>query len=271
MVAALVALAEQVELAHRRDAMSAGDHINVTEDRAVLHTALRRPATDGARGRRVRTSRPYVHEVLDKIYAFADQVRSGAWKGVTGQPIATVVNIGIGGSDLGPVMVYEALKPYVQQGISPCRFISNIDPCDLAEKVADLDPDTTLFIVASKTFTTLETLTNARMARAWLLALCSLTRARFEDSDEARKGRRRQALRRRLDGPGQGRGVRHRPRERVRVLGLGGVAATRSTPRSGPRSRSRSGRTASADFLDGFHQVDEHFAHHAVRAQRPRC
>ena len=165
---ALVALAEQVDVPGRRDAMYAGEHINITEDRAVLHTALRRPATDSLTvdGQDVVVD---VHEVLEKIYAFARRVRSGEWTGITGKPIKTVVNIGIGGSDLGPVMVYEALKPYVQKGLQ-CRFISNIDPTDCAEKVADLDPETTLFIIASKTFTTLETLTNARMARDWFLS-----------------------------------------------------------------------------------------------------
>ena len=165
---ALAELAVQVDVPGRRDAMYAGEHINITEDRAVLHTALRRSANDSLTvdGQDVVDD---VHEVLEKIYAFARRVRSGEWTGITGKPIKTVVNIGIGGSDLGPVMVYEALKPYVQKGLQ-CRFISNIDPTDCAEKVADLDPETTLFIIASKTFTTLETLTNARMARDWFLA-----------------------------------------------------------------------------------------------------
>ncbi|RKT79940.1 glucose-6-phosphate isomerase [Terracoccus luteus] len=167
VLAALVDLAGQVGLTQRRDAMFAGERINVTEDRAVLHTALRDPE-----GVRVEVDGedvvPVVHEVLDKVYAFAEKVRSGEWVGVTGKRITTVVNIGIGGSDLGPVMVYEALKPYVQPGLS-ARFVSNIDPTDVAEKTRDLDPEQTLFIVASKTFTTLETLTNARLCRAWLL------------------------------------------------------------------------------------------------------
>ncbi|HEY3340069.1 MAG TPA: glucose-6-phosphate isomerase [Propionicimonas sp.] len=167
VLAALVELGEQVGLAERRDAMYAGEKINVTENRSVLHTALRRPRSDSlvVDGTDVVVQ---VHEVLDKVYDFANRVRSGEWKGVTGAQIKTVVNIGIGGSDLGPVMVYEALKPYVQAGLE-CRFVSNIDPTDVAEKTADLNPATTLFIVASKTFTTLETLTNARMAREWLL------------------------------------------------------------------------------------------------------
>ena len=167
IVAALIELGEQVGLEARRDAMFAGERINVTENRSVLHTALRRPRGDSliVDGTDVVAE---VHEVLDSVFAFADRVRSGAWVGVTGARIKTVVNIGIGGSDLGPVMVYEALKPYVQEGLE-CRFVSNIDPTDVAEKTAGLNPATTLFIVASKTFTTLETLTNARMARDWLL------------------------------------------------------------------------------------------------------
>ncbi len=167
VVAALLRLAEQVNVSDRRDAMFAGERINVTEDRAVLHTALRLPrdAELVVDGQDVVAD---VHEVLDRMYAFADKVRSGEWLGVTGKRISTVVNIGIGGSDLGPVMVYEALLPYKQDGLE-CRFISNIDPADVFETTADLDPETTLFIVASKTFTTLETLTNARLARQWLV------------------------------------------------------------------------------------------------------
>ena len=166
----LLKLAEEVKLEQAREAMFSGEHINVTEDRAVLHTALRRPegyspalTVDG------QDVDADVHAVLKKIYAFANRVRNGEWTGVTGKRIETVVNIGIGGSDLGPVMVYEALKPYADAGIT-ARFISNIDPTDVAEKVSGLDPETTLFIVASKTFGTLETLTNARVAREWLLS-----------------------------------------------------------------------------------------------------
>ena len=168
--AALVQLAEQTGVAERFAAMLAGEHINTTEDRAVLHTALRRPA--GATPELVVDGQDVdhdVHAVLDALGAFADRVRSGAWRGVTGKKVTHVVNIGIGGSDLGPVMVYEALKPYADAGIQ-ARFVSNIDPTDIAQKTADLDPETTLFIVASKTFTTLETLTNARLARDWLWA-----------------------------------------------------------------------------------------------------
>ncbi|MGV8845927.1 glucose-6-phosphate isomerase [Tessaracoccus sp.] len=181
---ALLRLADEVDVAGRRDAMFAGDHINVTEDRAVLHTALRLPrdATLEVDGQDVVTD---VHAVLDRMYAFADDVRSGAWVGVTGRRIETVVNIGIGGSDLGPVMVYEALLPYKQDGME-CRFVSNIDPSDCWEKTHDLDPETTLFIVASKTFTTLETLTNARMAREWLLTQLAAA-GTIDGSEEQRR------------------------------------------------------------------------------------
>jgi glucose-6-phosphate isomerase len=185
-VALLLQLAEQTGVLGRRDAMFAGEHINVTEDRAVLHTALRRPA--GASPALTVDGQDVDGDVqgeLAKVFAFADAVRSGEWKGVTGKAIATVVNIGIGGSDLGPVMAYEALKPYVQAGLE-CRFISNIDPTDVAETTKDLDPETTLFIVASKTFGTLETLTNARLSRAWLWEELSAAGV-LDDSDEARK------------------------------------------------------------------------------------
>ncbi|QNE44489.1 glucose-6-phosphate isomerase [Frigoribacterium sp. NBH87] len=188
----LLQVATDTGVAERYQAMISGEHINVTEDRAVLHTALRRPK-DGAElvpaagfvvdGQDVDAD---VHATLDKVYAFAEKVRSGEWVGVTGKRIETVVNIGIGGSDLGPVMVYEALKPYVQQGLE-VRFVSNIDPTDVSEKTVGLDPETTLFIVASKTFGTLETLTNARLARDWLWRGLAAAGA-LDDTDEARKG-----------------------------------------------------------------------------------
>jgi glucose-6-phosphate isomerase len=167
VLTALLALADEVGVTARREEMFAGRHINVTEDRAVLHTALRLPADAHLEvdGQDVVAD---VHDVLRRVYAFADSVRSGSWTGVTGERITTVVNIGIGGSDLGPVMAYEALAPYRQDGLE-CRFISNIDPTDAATTLAGLDPATTLFIVSSKTFGTLETLTNARLCKAWLL------------------------------------------------------------------------------------------------------
>ena len=163
VLADLLALAEQTGVYDLRDRMFAGEHINVTEDRAVLHTALRRPATDELTvdGQDAIAD---VHEVLNKVYDFAERVRSGEWTGITGKPVETVVNVGIGGSDLGPVMAYEALKPFAQDGLE-CRFISNIDPTDAGETTKDLDPETTLVIVASKTFTTLETITNAKVVR----------------------------------------------------------------------------------------------------------
>jgi glucose-6-phosphate isomerase len=184
-LALLTRLADEVGLRDRIDAMFRGDRINVTEGRAVLHTALRRPV--GAEPRLVVEDQDiaaHVHAVLEKVYAFAERVRSGEWTGVTGERIRTVVNIGIGGSDLGPVMAYEALQPYVQEGLE-VRFVSNIDPTDVAETLAGVDPTTTLFIVASKTFTTLETLTNARLARAWLWEQLAAAGA-IEDTDDAR-------------------------------------------------------------------------------------
>lgn len=182
---ALLALADETGVRERFAAMLSGAHLNTSEDRAVLHTALRRPA--GAAPALVVDGQQVdddVHEVLDRLSAFAERVRSGEWRGVTGKKVTTVVNIGIGGSDLGPVMVYEALLPYADAGIH-ARFVSNIDPTDIAQKTADLDPETTLFIVASKTFTTLETLTNARLARDWLWAQLAETGA-IDDSDAAR-------------------------------------------------------------------------------------
>ena len=164
----LFQLAREVGLEDRRAAMFAGEHINTTEDRAVLHTALRRPVAE--KGTLVVDGQDAVADVtaeLDKMFAFANKVRSGEWKGVTGKAIENIVSIGIGGSDLGPVMVYEALRPYLDGPAA--RFVSNIDPNDVAEKVKGLDPETTLIIIVSKTFTTLETMTNAKMARWWLL------------------------------------------------------------------------------------------------------
>ncbi|MEV8357746.1 glucose-6-phosphate isomerase [Microbacterium sp. NPDC076895] len=185
ILASLVQLAEEAGVAERFAQMLAGVHLNTSEDRAVLHTALRRPAGESPTlvvdGQDVDTD---VHAVLDAMDAFANRVRSGEWLGVTGKKVTHVVNIGIGGSDLGPVMVYEALRPYATAGIE-ARFVSNIDPTDMAQKTADLDPETTLFIVASKTFTTLETLTNARLARDWLWA--GLTASGAIDGTDAAK------------------------------------------------------------------------------------
>jgi glucose-6-phosphate isomerase len=164
----LLQLAEESGLQSRIDAMFRGDKINVTEKRAVLHVALRAPQGSSIMvdGENVV---PQVHAVLEKMADFSQRVRSGEWKGHTGKPIRNVVNIGIGGSDLGPVMAYEALKHYGDRALT-FRFVSNVDSTDFAEAVVDLDPSETLFIVSSKTFTTLETMTNAHTARDWSLA-----------------------------------------------------------------------------------------------------
>ena len=171
----LMDLARAVRLPERIEAMFRGDRINVTENRAVLHVALRAP-----RGTRIvldgRNVVDDVHDVLDRMADFAERVRSGAWTGFTGKRIRNIVNIGIGGSDLGPAMAYEALRFYTDRRLV-CRFVSNVDGADFSEKTADLDPAETLFIVASKTFTTLETMTNARTARAWLLRALGNERA----------------------------------------------------------------------------------------------
>ncbi|NLF03838.1 MAG: glucose-6-phosphate isomerase, partial [Actinomycetales bacterium] len=256
-LALLVRLAEEVGLAEHTRAMFAGEHINVTEDRAVLHTATRRPrgmtpplVVDGQEVDKD------VHEVLDRVYAFAEAVRSGAWTGVTDEPVRTVVNIGIGGSDLGPVMAYEALKPYVAEGIE-VRFVSNIDPADLAENVKDLDPRTTLFIVASKTFTTLETLTNARLARAWLLdGLVGL--GAIEDTEEARRGAVSQhfvAVSTALDKVAEF-GI-----DPANAFGFWDWVGGRYSVDSaiGTSLVIAVGPEAFAEFLAGFHAVDEHF------------
>jgi glucose-6-phosphate isomerase len=164
----LIRLAEESQLRERIDAMFRGDKINLTEKRAVLHTALRAPrdATIVVDGENVV---PKVHAVLDRMANFANRLRSGEWKGHTGKRIRNVVNVGIGGSDLGPVMAYEALKHYSDRAMI-FRFVSNVDGTDFAEAVQDLDPTETLFVISSKTFTTLETMTNAQTARAWSLA-----------------------------------------------------------------------------------------------------
>ncbi|HEY2531584.1 MAG TPA: glucose-6-phosphate isomerase [Xanthobacteraceae bacterium] len=164
----LLRLAQEAGLKQRIEAMFRGDEINVSERRAVLHVALRAPrgASIWHDGHNVV---PEVHAVLDKMAVFSSRLRSGDWKGASGKPIRNVINIGIGGSDLGPVMAYEALKHYSERSMT-FRFVSNIDGTDFAEAVRDLDPAETLFIVSSKTFTTLETMTNAHTARAWLLA-----------------------------------------------------------------------------------------------------
>ena len=204
----LVRLAEACGLRARIDGMFRGDKINVSEQRAVLHVALRAPrgASILVDGQNVV---PGVHAVLDRMAGFASDVRRGAWTGFTGKRIRNVVNIGIGGSDLGPVMAYEALRHYSDRSLT-FRFVSNIDGTDFAEAVRDLDAAETLFIVSSKTFTTLETMTNARTAREWSLAgtgghATSVARHFVAVSTNG----------------GGSREVRHRHRQHVRVLGLG--------------------------------------------------
>src|SRR5207302_1651432 len=164
----LLRLAEEVGLRERIAAMFRGDRINATENRSVLHVALRAPRGDSivVDGKDVV---PEVHAVLDRMSSFASRVRDGRWTGHTGKRIQNVVNIGIGGSDLGPVMAYEALRHYAARDVT-FRFVSNVDGSDFAEATRDLDPAETLFIVSSKTFTTLETMTNAHSARDWALA-----------------------------------------------------------------------------------------------------
>ncbi len=265
VLTALVGLAREVGLEAKRDAMYAGERINVTENRSVLHTALRRPKSDSLVVDGVDVV-AQVHEVLDKIYAFADRVRSGAWLGVTGKPIATVVNIGIGGSDLGPVMVYEALKPYVAEHLE-CRFVSNIDPTDVAEKTKGLDPETTLFIVASKTFTTLETLTNARMARDWLLRELRASGA-IDDSAEAE-----------LDAIGKHFVAVSTALDKVAAFGIDPQNAFGFWDWVGGRYSVDSavgtplaiafGPAGFAEFLAGFHAMDRHFAEAPLEANVP--
>jgi glucose-6-phosphate isomerase len=253
-LALLTQLADEVDLAGRLQAQLRGEHINVTEDRAVLHTALRRPA--GIEPHLVVDGQDVDHDVqaeLTKMFAFADKVRSGEWTGVTGAPVRTVVNIGIGGSDLGPVMAYEALKPYVQDGLE-VRFVSNIDPSDLAETVKGLDPTTTLFIVASKTFGTLETLTNARLARTWLWE--QLGTADDDESRNAAVAKHFVAVSTALD--------------KVAAFGIdptnafgfwdwvGGRYSVDST--IGTSLAIAIGPDAFREFLAGFHAVDEHVA-----------
>ncbi len=174
-IALLVALARECGLVERRMAMFSGEKINITEHRAVLHTALRAPreATITVDGVNVV---PLVHEVLDRMRAFATAVRGGAWKGFTGSRIRNIVNIGIGGSDLGPAMAYRALAHYAQRDLT-VRFVSNVDATDFAEATRDLDPAQTLFIVSSKTFTTIETMTNAAVARDWIIGALGDPRA----------------------------------------------------------------------------------------------
>lgn len=250
---ALTELADQVGLAERREAMFTGEHINVTEDRAVLHTALRAPAGTELTvdGQNVVAD---VQETLAKVYDFARRVRSGEWRGVTGKPITTVVNVGIGGSDLGPVMVYEALKPYVKEGLE-CRFISNIDPSDAFNKTHDLDPETTLVIVVSKTFTTLETLTNARLVRAWLLDALEANGAITPEQRSEATAKHFVAVSTALDKVAEF-GI-----DPVNAFGFWDWVGGRYSVDSavGTAVAVAIGPEHFADFLAGFHAIDQHF------------
>ena len=264
LVGHLLALAEQTGVLELRDRMFAGEHINVTEDRAVLHTALRRPATDSLTvdGQDAIAD---VHEVLEKIYAFARRVRSGEWVGITGKPVKTVVNVGIGGSDLGPVMAYEALKPYVQEGLE-CRFISNIDPTDAGETTKDLDPETTLVIVASKTFTTLETITNAKVVRAWLLdGLRERGIVTDEASEKEAIAKHFVAVSTALDKVAEF-GI-----DPANAFGFWSWVGGRYSVDSavGTSLAVAIGPEGFADFLAGFHAMDRHFAETAPEKNVP--
>ena len=264
LVGHLLALAEQTGVLELRDRMYAGEHINVTEDRAVLHTALRRPATDSLTvdGQDAIAD---VHEVLEKVYAFARRVRSGEWVGITGKPVKTVVNVGIGGSDLGPVMAYEALKPYVQEGLE-CRFISNIDPPDAGETTKDLDPETTLVIVASKTFTTLETITNAKVVRAWLLdGLRERGIVTDEASEKEAIAKHFVAVSTALDKVAEF-GI-----DPANAFGFWSWVGGRYSVDSavGTSLAVAIGPEGFADFLAGFHAMDRHFAEAAPEKNVP--
>ena len=249
----LVNLARAAGLEQRRDAMYAGEHINTSEDRAVLHTALRLPegATLHVDGQDVVAD---VHEVLDAMGDFTDRLRSGAWTGATGKRIETVVNIGIGGSDLGPAMAYAALRHYADAGIS-ARFVSNVDPADLVAKLAGLDPATTLFIVASKTFTTLETLTNATAARRWLVATLG--------DDAVAKHFVAVSTNKKL--------VEQFGIDSANMFGFWDWVGGRYSVDSaiGLSLMAVIGREAFADFLSGFHIVDVHFATAPLEANAP--
>ncbi len=240
----LFQLAEERDLTGRRTAMFRGDHINVSEDRAVLHTALRLPrdATLEVDGKDVVAE---VHATLDRMGVFAEQVRSGAWKGYTGKRIKNIVNVGIGGSDLGPVMAYEALKHYSQRDLT-FRFVSNVDATDFAEATLDLDPEETLFIIASKTFGTLETMTNAATARAWTLA------ALKDDAAVARHFVAVSTNAQRVEAFGI---------DTANMFGFWDWVGGRYSMDSaiGLSTMLAIGPAGFADLLAGFHAMDEHF------------
>ena len=252
-LALLVDLARAAGLEQRRDAMLTGERINTSEDRAVLHTALRLPrgaelVVDG------QDTVADVHAVLDAMGEFTDRLRSGTWTGATGKRIQTVVNIGIGGSDLGPAMAYQALRHYADAGIS-ARFVSNVDPADLIAKIDGLDPATTLFVVASKTFTTLETLTNATAARRWLTGTLG--------DDAVAKHFVAVSTNKKL--------VESFGIDSANMFGFWDWVGGRYSVDSaiGLSLMAVIGREAFADFLSGFHLVDSHFATAALESNAP--
>ena len=249
----LVDLARAAGLEARRDAMLAGEHINTSEDRAVLHTALRLPrdASLTVDGQNVVAD---VHAVLDAMGDFTDRLRSGEWTGATGRRIECVVNIGIGGSDLGPAMAYQALRHYADAGIS-ARFVSNVDPADLVAKLDGLDPATTLFIVASKTFTTLETLTNATAARRWLTDALGDDAVASHFVAVSTNKTLVEAF-----------GI-----DSANMFGFWDWVGGRYSVDSaiGLSLMAVIGRTAFADFLSGFHIVDTHFATAPLESNAP--
>jgi glucose-6-phosphate isomerase len=238
-------LAKESGLSERREAMFRGDKINITENRAVLHVALRAPkgASILVDGKNVV---PEVHAVLDAMSMFSDRIRSGDWKGHTGKRIRNVVNIGIGGSDLGPVMAYEALKHYSQRDLT-FRFVSNVDGTDFAEAVLGLDPQETLFVISSKTFTTLETMTNAHTARAWLLAGLG--------KDESAVGKHFVAISTNADA------VKKFGIDTANMFGFWDWVGGRYSMDSaiGLSTMLAVGPDNFRSMLDGFHQMDEHF------------
>ncbi len=250
----LVALAEGVDLAGHREAMFTGEHINTTEDRAVLHTALRLPrdaslVVDGV------DVVAEVHAVLDRMAAFSQRIRSGAWTGHTGLPITNIVNIGIGGSDLGPVMAYEALKHYSRRDLT-FRFVSNVDGTDFVEAVMDLDPQQTLFVVSSKTFTTQETMTNAHSARTWLLDALG---------DEAAVAKHFVAVSTNAEA------VSAFGIDTAQMFGFWDWVGGRYSMDSaiGLSTMLAIGPDNFADMLAGFHEMDEHFRHTPLHKNLP--
>ena len=249
----LIDLARAANLESRRDAMFAGEHINTSEDRAVLHTALRLPrdARLSVDGQNVVAD---VHSVLDAMGDFTDRLRNGQWTGATGKRITCVVNIGIGGSDLGPAMAYQALRHYADAGIS-ARFVSNVDPADVVAKLDGLDPATTLFIVASKTFTTLETLTNATAARRWLTAALG--------EDAVAKHFVAVSTNKKL--------VEEFGIDSANMFGFWDWVGGRYSVDSaiGLSLMAVIGREGFADFLSGFHIVDRHFATAPLESNAP--